>query len=780
MDNEQSRRETLMPIMALLGLSLILILILSISFFSRSASSRIPALTPAPDTETFTPTFTATETSTPTLSPRPTWTLKPTDTPGPTSTPTPTSTQTLIPTLRVATPYKFNFRYELKEWSSTNANDLMQLLRVYIDPLPIAFKNPVDPEFASGYHALAYAQQEAILRFPESFFAIEWRWGLANSLAHLNDPQAIDIYAALIEEALEAGQVRVSELEQWFANYEDELSLSIYNFSPQPGELGRQLLEIKGAGGAYIWVQEVPGQVNLYPLASDFDFNHRGENDFIISDFTGDGFDEIAIYLSPRADEFLLKNPQVFSLVNLPPVELPFHPEIPTDFKMDYQVDIAAVSGANGGDDLQYTATFFPACPVFVTRSYQWNGAQFDPLPFQYLIEPESGLEGFCEVIVDHASLSWEPQASLSIAEQLLPIWPPENDSSGNPYPPDAYDAWRYRLGVYNALIGHQLEAIHYFDQIITTPIVSSSSWIVPSQNFLEVFKEISDIYIACQSAHFCHIRNALEQLTRFSNTDDPSTALIYLQNHGVDIRSSGYFDFDLDGADERWMTVKHQNDVRLEFWVLARGPDGIESLFVDLTNTDRPEPYYREPIIEPPIVQLKLAEGFLLERLPLSGDLIIKHVSVDYNRPTFIKDGFQDALAALFSGSDPHFVRESLLQIQENDRFPGDCNNFWFCDQFFYTLGLTYELTGDDRAAVDTHVDLWWNYVRNSLFTIMAREKLHFIPPPPTATSTPTITRTPTRTTDPNITPTLTRTPDPNATATPTKTPTTNPYPTP
>jgi hypothetical protein len=315
-------------------------------------------------------------------------------------------------------------------------------------------------------------------------------------------------------------------------------------------------------------------------------------------------------------------------------------------------------------------------------------------------------------------------------------------------------------------LLGHELEAKEYFNQIIINPIVTNSSWIDPAQTFLAAFQEISDIYLACQSAHFCHIHQALEQLTRFSNTDDPSTALIYLQNHGVDVRASGYFDFDLDGQDERWMTVKHQSDLRLEFWILVRVPDGTEALFVDYTNTDNPEPYYREPVTEPPIVQLVLGEGFILERIPNSGKPYIKHVDVEYNRPTIIKDSYQDALRDLFSGVDPLLIRETLLKIKENDRFAGDCDNFWFCDQFFYTLGLTYELTGEDRAAVDTHVDLWWNFVRNSLFTIMAREKLRFTPPAPTATSTPTVTRTPTHTVDPN------------ATATPTRTPTTNPYP--
>lgn len=766
MDNKQPNREPFIPILALLGMIAILILILAISFISRSTTPEVseipqPTLPQAP-----TKTTTKEGSSTPTLSPRPTWTLRPSGTPSPTYTTTPTLTPTRLPTLRIETPYKFNFRYELEEWSTTKANDLIELLKVTIDPLATTFKNPVYPESESGYYALAYAQQEALLRYPNSFLADEWRWGLANSLAHMNDPRAIELYSKLLEDALETGQVRFSELVEWFASNEVELSLEVHNLTATPGELGRHLLEIKGAGGAYIWMQELPDQVNLFPLTADFDFNSTTSSDFVISDFTGDDIDEIAIYFAPGIDNFLLNDPQVFSLSHLPPEKLLFRSEIPYNFMMEYHANIAAIPDESGTNVLQYTAVFFPACPVYVTRSYEWNGTSFDPMPFQYLVEPEPNLEGFCEVVLDHASLSWGPQAALSIAEQLLPIWPPEFDSSRNPYPTDADDAWLYRLGIYNALLGYQLEAEGYFNKIVTNPSVTSSRWIVEAQKFLESFDHISDIYIACRSAQYCHIHQALELLTRLSNVDDPDTALTYLQNHGVDIRTSGSFDFNLDGNNERWMAIKPHPETRLEFWILSPTPKGVRALFVDYIDSDKIYPYFQETSNRSPVVQLEPGKGFILEEVQTSGDQYIKLVDVEYNRPTIIKDGYQAALNKLFSGVDPLTIRNTLLDIKSNERFAGDCDNFWICDQFFYTLGLTYELTGDDLTAVDIYIDLWWNFVRNSLFTIMAREKLHFIPPPPTATSTPTITRTPTNT------------PDPNATVTPTRTATTNPYP--
>jgi hypothetical protein len=81
---------------------------------------------------------------------------------------------------------------------------------------------------------------------------------------------------------------------------------------------------------------------------------------------------------------------------------------------------------------------------------------------------------------------------------------------------------------------------------------------------------------------------------------------------------------------------------------------------------------------------------------------------------------------------------------------------NYRICDQFYYTLGLGYELSGDIRPAIDTYLKLWWEN-RDSPFTIVARLKLKQLPyisPTPTSTLTSTASATPA------ITPTKTPTP--------------------
>ena len=137
--------------------------------------------------------------------------------------------------------------------------------------------------------------------------------------------------------------------------------------------------------------------------------------------------------------------------------------------------------------------------------------------------------------------------------------------------------------------------------------------------------------------------------------------------------------------------------------------------------------------------------------------------------------------------GTEPEEVLDRLLTIQADPRFRADCLAFYICGKFLYTLGLTYELLGEDSSAVAAYLYLWRDFP-TSPYTVTARMKLIYVPAPPTYTPSPTVTRTTTPTPDPNATPTQTGTvtstptetgtPDPNAT--PTETPEQSGTPTP
>ncbi len=116
-----------------------------------------------------------------------------------------------------------------------------------------------------------------------------------------------------------------------------------------------------------------------------------------------------------------------------------------------------------------------------MTQEYTWNGNSFINTPLQFELVPVTGLEAYCEVVLDEASSGWGPEAAITIANSILDTWPPETDTQGHPYPADAYDQLRYRLGVLYALADQPADAIRIMTRIINTPIVPDIATAAPS-----------------------------------------------------------------------------------------------------------------------------------------------------------------------------------------------------------------------------------------------------------------------------------------------------------
>lgn len=741
-----------------------------------------PTSTPPPNIPSLTATITATPTLTvtPSRTPRPTWTLQPSGTATQTPTATITVTPTRLPTLPQAVPLADNARYRLvTKWELADAEYSLELLRV---------KTELTAE-AAWYRGLADALSEALLRFPDAIAAEGWKWERAVTLAHINDPVASVEYARLIMESVNSGQVRVDDLPDWFARYESNLVLTVYTLPLQPGELSRRLIEISGKGSAYLFLVELPSGAQVFPLVTDFDFLTQHQTAFTLGDLTGDSIEELVIYRSTSQGENFLQFPNVFDLSQVPPLPLSFSPEMPLDFGTDSETTFLVETNQDGGSDLQMFAHFFPACPVLSTRVYGWDGGQMVGYPLQYALENPATARGECETTIDHAALAWGAPLTLALAEPLLEYWPPSSDPSGNPYPADAQDAWRFRLGIYHALSGHELEARRTLEEIISNPVTPDSQWIEKANEFLTIYQAPADLFRACQVAPYCNLRQAIQSMAQFSGLDDPSLLLDYLQQNDIETRASGYFDFDRDGIDERWVTIRPRPDEKLEFWILVKVGDSAQAVFVQVYEVSLPEPFYAEPESDSAIVQLERGKGFILDFSPAGDQAYLTHVQVTLALPTVIPDGINEIKLAFFSGEPVGQIIERLLELQASPRFLGDCKAFGVCDQFYYLLGLAYEMSGESGSALNAYLYLWRDSA-NSPYTYLARRKLELRPLPPTPTRTITPTPTETEYPDPNITPTITgtptmtNTPDPNATATdtptvsPTPTETTNPYP--
>ena len=776
------RSPYLIPILIIFILAILLFLGMLINYISHQPTSSTITNTPPLFTLTSISSPTPSTTSTTTLTPRPTWTSRPSSTVTLTPTPTSTTTSTLIRTLTPAVPARYNDRYELKPWDLTEEIRTINLLRA----------NTILAASNDSFRALAYAEGEASLRFPQSLDATLWRWDRAYNLVRSNDPLGVALYSDLITSAIVSGQVRSTDLPSWFSLYETRLMLRISPLPPQSGELGRELIEIIGDGSAFLWLVENPSGTNVYPLLNDINYNQPHENAYLYDELTGDTTPDLVIYRRVAPGTTLLVPPHIFDLSVSPPAELPVQDQLPMDFGLEPRTEAEIVTNSKGGNTLRVTFILLPACPVYVIQEYAWNGSSFTTTPLQYELKPVTGLTAFCEVVFDEATSGWGPEASIIVANTMLGVWPPKTDIQGHPYPPDAYDQLRFRLGVLYALAVQTSEASRVMSEIIDTPIVPDSTWVTPAQAFLRVYQGSDDLFTACQQTQFCNLRDALRTMVNNSATHEPTQALEFLQAHGVTIRSSGLFDFDIDGQAERWMIIRPKAEAKLEFWILSRMQTGVQAVFVQVFEAGESLPYYHEPAGSIPVIQFELQKGFIFKRLPDTQEAYIQWVDVEYSRPTIIRDGYEQALNALMAGKDPVTIRDTLLEVYNSPRFKGDCIAFNICDQFHYTLGLVYDLIGEEGNAIDQYLWVWRNYGKSS-YALMARVKLNYFPLPtytrtpiPSSTSiptrTPTATRTPTNTFTPTITisPTATVTPTdtviPTFTVTPTSTETNTP----
>jgi hypothetical protein len=762
----------------------------------------LPTLRPPTQTHTPSPTGTATITPTPTPSPRPTWTLRPSETPTITPTPLPTGTRTPMPSLTPARPLSINARYRLKRWSPAEAAGLIEQLQGYPEGLVVEEADRNTPEYNAAFFYAAAAQREALLRYPNDPLALRWRWGLAYNLARSQGAQAGAQYAGLLIEALNARQVFLSDLPRWFTGQEPRMSLNFIPLAPASGYLSSQIVQILPAsggretgdsvsrsdgvaqeagppgGGAYLWLLESPNGFQAHVLASRFDYVLGIRSRFSLGDLSGDGITEIAISYSPEPERFLITPPQVWSLSQVPPLALPFAPEIPFEVGLEYE-DRWEILAEADPPVLRFTGRLFPSCPVTLTRSYRWAGDQLEHNGTQFGITPNPALLAFCEYSVDHAALFWGPEATVQLMETLRPDWPPTQDVEGRPYPLDARDEWLVHLGVAHALAGDRDQAVQWLTEAAQRPSIPASRWVEPAREFLDAYSSPDDLYRACVQVESCDPRPALRRLAATIPPDQMDRAADALKQYGIVLRSSSVFDFDGDGEEERWFLVRHRESQKLEFWVLARATGGMRALFVEVTDSADPKPHYHDPEEVPKVVQIRQHAGFLMERLPTTGEPFITHVDVEFIPTTFTLDTLNRAERALFTGENPAQVADMLSRlVKDTSKF--NCTNYRICDRYFYTVGLAYELSGQETEAIDWYVKLWWEHIQ-SPYTIMARLKLATLP---TRTPTPSRTPTATRTLDPNATrpPTATRTPtaDPNATRTltPTITNTSEPYP--
>jgi hypothetical protein len=735
-----NKSSKLIPITLLL---IAVFLLLYLAFNALSAAFPAPQQTGLGVPPTLTPLAThtpeASPTSTITLTPRPTWTLAPTFTPASTASPTITPTNTAVPTLVNARPLRFNDLYGLAEWTSELADHSIQLLQGYPNARFPNLDDRASDDYNAYYEYPIIALREGLLRFPEAPEAESWRWMLAYNLARTNNPEAGDQYAYLIAEALNNNDVSLENLPVWFTSKEQRMLIANIPLDPTEGYNASSIIEIKNSGGAYLWLLENDNGYEVHNLYTHFDFANEIASGVVAGDLTGDSLPEVAVFFSFIPGGYSFKAPRVFSLSTFPAQELNFSHNPSFDFDTPTKSAWYIIEDSTGNQNLQFVGSAFPACPVRMTRSYVWNSSSFELKDEYFTVQPFPDLLAHCDKTVAHSSVVWEPELTSLLIRVLLSDWPPSHDVNGRPYPEDARDEMRFRLGIFTALAGDRENAVGYLEELISSPTTVNSRWVGPANMFLETYQNQADLYKACLTTELCDYRTAIESVTELIPIEDYSRATAYYQTFGVPLRSSGLFDFNNDGLQERWLVVQPRPGQKLEYWVLARKPGGIKALFIEQVDTSQPLARYSEPVQDPPIVQIRQHEGFVLDKA-LDGGPFIRRESVQFNPTTFTLEGLNQNREALFSGEEPSAVLRRLEAVHANPRF--NCFSYNICDWFYYTLGLAYEMAGQQRDAIDTYIHLWWEYSSSPL-THFARLKVlplrQITPSPESSIPTPT-----------------------------------------
>lgn len=707
---------------------------------NQNLSPLTPIVTPIPSATrtlraTLTPTITATSTQT----------LLPSQTPTP---PGP-------PTLTAAQPVRSD-PYKLKEWTEDLANLSIELMNDFPNTLIPRLRGEDNQGYFDAFHYATIAGKEGLQRFPDALQAVQWRFDLAYNLAQTGSPEAGEAYAALLSETLNQGDVDLAGLVDWFRARETRLRLDLVEMTPPPGYLSSHILEVHGPGSAFIWLLETPSGYQAYVLDSNFDFVVAPEMRLIISDLTGDGLDDAAIFNINPTRETALELPRIFDLAEAPAVERFFRPSAQkTDPGMPYINNWRIASNEQAGSDLQLDLNLFDACPVNLTQNFHWDGTYFTEAPTKFEIEPSLAALSLCRYLVDHAINVWGPQGAIQIMEKLLPNWPPAQDEQGKPFPADARDEWRYRLGIYHALVGNFDQASAYLTELVSKPSTANSAWVEPAAKFLELYKQPLDLYRACLQSQLCDPNKAIEQLINQGKIPADQDPLVYLAEHGLTLRSSGYFDFDGDDLKERWFTVRHRPLEKLDLWVLATTRDGPRAIYLGSLEGDSPTMQFLDEKARPPVVWIEEGVFIVFDRDRDTGEPSIRRVSPKLEFPNRFKDGLTAARQALFAGED---LKKVLKMLQDLEQSPGLlCQANHTCDEYFYLLGLTNELLGNERPAVEAYLRLWRDYSL-SPFTTLARLKLEGTIVPPTAIATSTLTPFPTGLLTPG-TPTVTGT---------------------
>jgi tetratricopeptide (TPR) repeat protein len=655
----------------------------------------------------------------------------------------PTVTRTLVPTFTPNTASLNPESYKLQSWSAEKADLMIAQVLSHLR----AEEDNSDYQGVYGFsyymeqfEYLAFAEMEALFRFPDAPQAIYWKWDLCYNLAfsYLSaesiDAPELPCYARLIQNGLNSGETNLRDLSDWFSSREARFSFDITSLGPLRGYSSAHVITLEY--NAILLVLEKGGVFDVQGLMSNMFFYRESSSKFQLLDLTGDDFPEIIIYFNRShccgswSSHFIYEFPsgRPYRLFfenldgSLPYVSSAYDSEITSLDKSSEPPGLLFNGHYDKGDPL------FQPCNLRKYEKYYWDNDQFELVETWLGIDPPDKYDDieFCNFVLETAT----EQGELNMAVEAI--------SSIQVGAPDIkMDQMLYRLGEYHARLGNSEKAKGYFAKAIATRELSGeaqSQWAENAQLFLDGYENNDAYYITCSVIADCNMQDALREIIAGTQPESFSIIVESLKDRGIPIKASGYMDMDFDTDGEQWIVVNHPNRSQNELWSLVKTPNKVYSLFLTTITTTTPgfKTFNGSNKIE-----LSTANGrslFSLERLSLTDHpYILLHNDgysplddETYMLHSSLQGSLDDITVRLMNGANPAQLKDALIEMETSKTY--NCAETTLCAELYYLLGLTNELLGDDQAAVEVYLQLW-KTSPESIYTIMARSKLEQIP---------------------------------------------------
>lgn len=669
---------------------------------------------------------------------------RPTHTPEPTLTPTPTRFPELL--LTPDAPPADTTAYSLVQWSPDHAQNLALLMEAYKDEMGRNFNFSITEDtYYSSFLPASLAYAEARLKFQNDNRIDYWHLAaIANRVMSEFDTDS-QLYQDLIVTKLNKGEIAIETLGKWFAQYETEYLLQIDPLQPLPGYKNSYLLSIYSdynIGNTTFWLLETEDGFLTYPLFNNLGATHAAHYEWEIVDITNDGIDDLLISAFYHSGNIFGGESILYDLSSIPPKQIGFGPE--TTSARRNSSSTSSQTNENGKVEVQISGGGLVSCPPSFTSTFRWNGQWLDLVDFE--ISDDEAYFPYCSFTFE--GNNWRGLTELEQNKMLqwfhsefgdIQLTGTDDWRTNEPFLPDAQDEYRFLFAMNHAVLGNVEESQNYLNLIINTPSIPESQWVEPAETFLSIFHSPQDVYKACRATNLsCDLQLAVERVASTLSLSMFEDAIEQLVGLGVPVVANGRFDFDNDGTPEHWFIVQHQPGDDYELWVLAASDEHLKAIFVDTVANLNPTLLLQttgDPTATDTF-QFTIGNDEIynfIRRLSDREPYVTKQYTYEpyVYQPPPEEAALDNAIENLLAGTNPHDV---LTEMQDLTAFP----DFEPDNRYYYYLGLTYELLGDEDAAVNAYLQAWqdccdtWYDGRLATanpYAIMARAKLEPVP---------------------------------------------------